>query len=90
MVSSTYFEEALKLKEAVPSIEHIILMNESASHKDYKSLYNIDDMPNNCNQVSEIPNISVFIIDNGNNIGENKKVVRVKSFEEISKVILNV
>lgn len=46
MVSSTYFEEALKLKEAVPSIEHIILMNESASHKDYKSLYNIDDMPN--------------------------------------------
>ncbi len=46
MVSSTYFEEALKLKEVVPSIEHIILMNNSAIHKDYKSLYNIEDTAN--------------------------------------------
>ena len=46
-------------------------------------------MPYNCNQVNEIPSVKVFIMDNGNNYGENKDVIRVKSFEEINMVIEN-
>ena len=52
--------------------------------------YFIDDMPDNCNLVNEIPNIKVFIMDNGNNYTDDENIIRVKSFKEISEVISNV
>ena len=77
-------------KHGVPFDE---LYVESFSKKDLcqklKVNYFVDDMPNNCNEVSKIKNVSVFIMDNGNNIGENEKVIRIKSFKEIDEVIKN-
>ncbi|MBE7706089.1 MAG: hypothetical protein E7Z91_02435 [Cyanobacteria bacterium SIG30] len=46
LTSVAYLETAEKLKEAVPSIEHIILINESGVHKEYTNLYSLKDSPN--------------------------------------------
>ena len=51
--------------------------------------YFVDDMPNNCNMVNELPNIKVFIMDNGNNKGENEKIIRIKSLKDMDEVIEN-
>jgi len=50
----------------------------------------IDDMPINCNRVNEIKETKVFIMDNGNNYGEDNDIIRVKSFKEMDLVIENV
>lgn len=45
VVSTTYLDKALELKEKISSVEHIILINETSTHKDFVSLYDIEDMP---------------------------------------------
>lgn len=46
LVSSTYLQMAIKLKETIKSIEHIIIINDAGSIKDYPSIYTLDDKPN--------------------------------------------
>lgn len=46
LVSSKMLKTAIQLKELVPSIEHIIILNDAGSVKDYPSAYNLDDIPN--------------------------------------------
>jgi long-chain acyl-CoA synthetase len=41
LVSSAYFEKGLKLKEQIPSIEHLILMDDKGANRDYESIYTI-------------------------------------------------
>lgn len=50
--------------------------------------YFIDDMPGTCNLVSELPNVKVFIMENGNNYCDNKMVTRITSFDEINDFLV--
>ena len=43
LVSSSYLETALKLKEEVPSIQHIILIDDNGVRKDIPSIYTIKE-----------------------------------------------
>ncbi|MFA7659428.1 MAG: AMP-binding protein [Candidatus Gastranaerophilaceae bacterium] len=43
LVSNSHLETALKLKQTIDSIEHIIILDDSGSNKNYPSLYNIPD-----------------------------------------------
>lgn len=45
LVSSAHFEMGLKMKEQIPSIEHVILMDDKGANKDYESIYTIPDYP---------------------------------------------
>ena len=49
--------------------------------------YFIDDMPDNCMQVNELPNVKVFIMDNGNNVCKDKSIIRVRNFKEVDNEI---
>lgn len=71
----------------------LLVVNSSDKKKicqKYGVNYFIDDMPSNCLSVNEINKIKVFIMDNGNNLLDNKNIIRVKNFEEIDEVIENV
>ena len=46
LVSSAYLEMALKLKETVGSIEHIILLDDKGANKNYTSIHTLKDKPN--------------------------------------------
>lgn len=41
LVSSAYFELGLKLKEQIPSIERLILMDDKGANRDYESIYTV-------------------------------------------------
>lgn len=45
LVSSAHFEMGLKMKEQIPSIEQVILMDDKGANKDYESIYTIPDYP---------------------------------------------
>ena len=87
-----YMETYNWLKENNIPFDQLVV--ESSDKKSICSRLNInfyiDDMPINCNRVNEITDTMVFIMDNGNNYGENKGIIRVKSFKEMDKVIENV
>ena len=55
----------------------------------YKINYFVDDMPINCLEVNKIKDVKVFIMDNGNNICDDKDIIRINNFEEMSEVIKN-
>ena len=43
LVSQAYIDKALELQKVIPSLKHIIVMDEPAAGEDYKSLYNLPD-----------------------------------------------
>ena len=45
LVSSAYFETGLKMKEQIPSIEELILIDDKGSNKEYESIYTIKSEP---------------------------------------------
>ncbi len=45
LVSSTYLEKAKELKNLIPSIEHIILIDGKGANKDFVNLHTLDEMP---------------------------------------------
>ena len=45
LVSSAYFETGLKLKEQIPSIEQLILIDDKGVNKEYESIYTIQSKP---------------------------------------------
>lgn len=45
IVSNEHLQDGLKLKETIPSIEHIIILDDSGSNHNFPSLYNIPDEP---------------------------------------------
>lgn len=45
LVSSSYLEMAKKLKETIPSIQHIILIDDNGVNKEIPSIYTIKDKP---------------------------------------------
>lgn len=47
----------------------------------------VDDMPKNCLEVKNISNIDVYIMDNKDNILENKDIKRIRNFYELYKEI---
>ncbi len=45
LVSSAYLETAIKLKEIIPSLEHIIILDGKGANKDYVNLHTLEDKP---------------------------------------------
>lgn len=45
LVSNAYLDKALELKKVIPSIEHIIIIDETSINSQYPSLYNLEDEP---------------------------------------------
>lgn len=45
LASSAFLETALKLQESIPSIEHIVVIDDNGSNMQYPSLYNLPDEP---------------------------------------------
>lgn len=45
LVSSAYLDTALKLKETIPSIKEIILIDDNGANRDYSSIYTLPDKP---------------------------------------------
>ncbi|MBR2526688.1 AMP-binding protein [bacterium] len=45
LVSSAYFETGLKMKEQIPSIERIVLIDDKGVNKEYDSIYTIQSEP---------------------------------------------
>ena len=46
LVSSTYFEKALELKELIPSIENIVIIDDKKERNGYPGLYDIEESTN--------------------------------------------
>ena len=46
LVSSTYFDKALELKELIPSIEHIVIIDDKKERDGYPGLYEIEESTN--------------------------------------------
>ena len=47
----------------------------------------IDDMPSNCQEVSELDNVKVFIMDNVDNYLDDDKIKRIYNFKDLYKEI---
>ena len=45
LVSSAHLDDAVKLKEIIPSIEHIIIIDGKGANTDYINLHTLDNMP---------------------------------------------
>ena len=45
MVSSAYLDKAIKLKEIIPSIENIIIIDGKGANKEYVNLHTLEDLP---------------------------------------------
>ncbi len=45
LVSSTHYGDALKLKELVPSIEHIIIIDGKRTNQEHINLHSLEDLP---------------------------------------------
>ena len=45
LVSSSHLSDAIKLKEMISSIEHIIIIDGKGANKNYVNLHTLDDMP---------------------------------------------
>ena len=45
LVSSAHYEDALKLKDLVPSIEHIIIIDGKRTNQEHINLHSLEDMP---------------------------------------------
>ncbi len=71
--SSALLETALKLKETIPSIEHIILIDGNTISKEYASLYNIEDRPDRKLR-HRSPGKTAFIIYTSGTTGKPKGV----------------
>lgn len=80
LVSSAYLETALKLKEEVKTIEHIILIDDNGVRKDIPSIYTISDKPGR-KWRHRSQNATAFIIYTSGTTG-NPKGVEV-SFKNI-------
>ena len=73
LVSSSYLETALKLKEAVDSIEHIILIDDNGVNKNIPSLYTIKE--GSCKKWRHRnPTATAFIIYTSGTTGNPKGV----------------
>ena len=73
LVSSSYLETALKLKEDVPSIKHIILIDDNGVRKDIPSIYTISDKPGR-KWRHRNPGATAFIIYTSGTTGSPKGV----------------
>ena len=73
LVSSSYLETALKLKEEVPSIKHIILIDDNGVRKDIPSIYTISDKPGR-KWRHRNPGATAFIIYTSGTTGSPKGV----------------
>lgn len=49
----------------------------------------VDDMPSNCENVSSIKNIKVYMMDNVDNFSNSNKVIKVKDLDELYKKIVD-
>lgn len=45
LVSSAHLDDAVKLKDIIPSLEHIIIIDGKGANKDYANLYTLNDLP---------------------------------------------
>ncbi|MBQ7450848.1 AMP-binding protein [bacterium] len=73
LVSSAYLETAKKLKEVIPSIEHIILIDDNGVNKEVPSLYTIGDKPGRKWRHRNL-NATAFIIYTSGTTGKPKGV----------------
>ena len=73
LVSSAYLETALKLKESVSSIKHIILIDDNGVRKDIPSIYTISDK-NGRKWRHRNPTATAFIIYTSGTTGSPKGV----------------
>ncbi len=93
--SSKYYENPYEYtknwlnKHKIPYTKLIV---NATSKKDVCKKENVsiflDDMPNNCLEVSKLDNVKVYIMDNGNNLCEQKEIKRVKNFEEFYREVV--
>lgn len=73
LVSSSYLEMAMKLKEEIGSIKHIILIDDNGVNKNIPSLYTIPDKPLT-KMRHRTPGASAFIIYTSGTTGSPKGV----------------
>jgi len=73
LVSSAYLEKALELKEEVPSLEHIIVIDDTTPNSDYPSLYTLPDEPDK-KWRHRAPNKTALIIYTSGTTGNPKGV----------------
>lgn len=73
LVSSSYLDMALKLKETIDSIEHIILIDDKGANKNFTSIYTLEDKPNT-KWRHRSPNKTAFIIYTSGTTGSPKGV----------------
>jgi len=73
MVSCKYLETAIKMKEQIPSIQKIVLIDDRGANKDFDSLYTISD-GNNVKWRHRSPNKTAIIIYTSGTTGTPKGV----------------
>ena len=73
LVSSSYLEMAQKLKEVIPSIQHIILIDDNGVNKEVPSIYTISDKPGRKWRHRNL-NATAFIIYTSGTTGKPKGV----------------
>lgn len=73
LVSNAFLDTGLKLKATIDSIEEIIILNDSGSNKNYRSLYNIPDEANG-KWRHRAPGKTAFIIYTSGTTGTPKGV----------------
>ena len=73
LVSQTYIEKALEIQKEVPSIKHVIVMDEPSYNMTLPSLYTIDSTPN-CKWRHRSSKSTAFIIYTSGTTGNPKGV----------------
>ena len=73
LVSSSYLETAQKLKEVIPSIKHIILIDDNGVNKEIPSIYTVPDKPGRKWRHRTL-NATAFIIYTSGTTGKPKGV----------------
>ena len=73
LVSSSYLEMAQKLKKVIPSIQHIILIDDNGVNKEIPSIYTIEDKPGRKWRHRNL-NATAFIIYTSGTTGKPKGV----------------
>ncbi len=73
LVSSAYLEKALELKKTIPSIEHIVIIDDTTAKSEYPSLYTMPDEPDR-KWRHRAPNKTALIIYTSGTTGNPKGV----------------